>query len=111
MAAAGPCRVRCALRTRRSSSRRRVGHHDPGERVRHDTIEARGWLLAALAIVSAVGLMDLAVGDETVLISMVIIGPLVASMTTSVRATALVAVYALAWAVANGIAHGMLETK
>jgi serine phosphatase RsbU (regulator of sigma subunit) len=79
--------------------------------VRNHTGDGRGWLFAALAIVTVVAVTDLLVGDHTVVISLVIVGPLVASMTVPVRSTAIVGLYAVAWSVVNGMAHDMLDTK
>src|SRR3954470_5765339 len=67
--------------------------------------------MTAFAVVTAVAIADLLVGDDLVLIALVIIGPMVASMTVSSRWTAIVGLYALAWAVLNGLGPDDLGDK
>jgi PAS domain S-box-containing protein len=65
--------------------------------------DGRGVFLLSLIAVCAVAAVDLAVGDDTVLVELLLIGPVVAAFGASPSHTAIVALFALAIAVPLGL--------
>jgi PAS domain S-box-containing protein len=62
-------------------------------------LEGRGVFLLALVAVCAVAILDIAVGQRTVLVELLLIGPVVAAFGASTNQTAIVALVALAIAI------------
>jgi len=73
------------------------------------TAKASGaaWIAGGLAVDTALALVDLALGSEVTLIGVLVVGPLIASMSARIRGTAAVAVYGVAIAAALGPLNGM----
>jgi len=68
----------------------------------------RLWLAASAGLVTAVAGVDIATGDDLILVALLVLGPLLASIRLSTRPTAGVAAYALALAVVIGVATDTL---
>src|SRR5215212_159066 len=63
------------------------------------------WVVGGLAADTAIAVLDLALGTGVTLIGLLIAGPLIASMSAQIRATAGVAAYGVALAAALGPAN------
>jgi sigma-B regulation protein RsbU (phosphoserine phosphatase) len=68
------------------------------------------WLAASLLASSAVALVDVLLHGTTILISLLIVGPLLAALSLDGWQTAVVGAYALALALALGVADGIFGT-
>ncbi len=66
--------------------------------------DERSTFVVALAVVTAIAVLDLVVGDRAVLVELLIAGPLVAAAGTSPERTAVVALYALVLSLPLGLA-------
>jgi GAF domain-containing protein len=63
------------------------------------------WTVVGVAVTTIIGLIDSLVSREALFVGVLVAGPLMTSFGASVRATALVAVYAIVLALAVGAAH------
>jgi hypothetical protein len=66
-----------------------------------------GWLVAGLACCTAIAVFDLVVGGETILISLLLVGPLLSAIGAGWRQTAIVMAYAVALSLPLGIFDGL----
>ncbi|MBA2629687.1 MAG: hypothetical protein H0U84_01510, partial [Thermoleophilaceae bacterium] len=71
-------------------------------------MSGRGGFLLALALTSAIAAVDLVVGDSALLIELMAAGPLVAAARLRALPTAIVALYAVALALVNGLVGDVL---
>lgn len=71
-------------------------------------LSGRGGFLLALALTSAIAAVDLVVGDSALLIELMAAGPLVAAARLRALPTAIVALYAVALALVNGLVGDVL---
>jgi hypothetical protein len=82
-----------------SSLRDRLGSHNQTAGV----VDGRGVFLLSLVAVCAVAAIDLAVGTRTVLVELLLLGPVVAAFGASPGHTAIVALFAVAVAIPLGL--------